>query len=290
MTVQTPVNPIPGAKTINGVDYLDIPSGNLRRVDSMSAKDQLIHGQVYRMIDFAKGLAAEIARFKAHTFADLDALDAMLDQEYGVTRKGGKGNRSFTSSDGRYKVSIKINTPEVIGPELQQAKALIDEIVLEKGAEADPVLAALVAQAFEVGKEGRVNTDMLRRLKKLEIADPRWSRIQQAIGDAITDGVSKAYITFHQWREGSAGGWKMIPLDMAAVEITDDAFDHPSLRRQVEDLTEAVELSAARQRLALSHMVTALGDIEAGTSGTDALVFIKMAIAALGSRATETEG
>lgn len=237
---------LPGAETVNGVDYLNTVSGDLRRVDQLPAKDALIHEQVYRMIDFAKGLAAEIARFKAHTFADIDALDAMLAQEYGVTRKGAKGNRSFTSADGRYRVSIKINTPEVVGPELQQAKALIDEIVLEKGADADPVLAALVAQAFDVGKQGRVNTDMLRRLKKMEIDDPRWPRIQKAIGDAITDGVSKAYITFHQWRGGAAGGWQMIPLDMAAVEITDDAFDHPSLRRENAELKAQIALMVER--------------------------------------------
>lgn len=233
---KTPITTIPGAKIMNGVAYLETTTENLRRVDQLPAKDALIHEQVYRMVGFAQGLAAEIARFKAHTFADVDALDAMLAQEYGVTRKGVKGNRTFTSADGRYRVSVKINTPDVIGPELQQAKALIDEIVLEKGADADPVLAALVAQVFNVGKQGRVNVDMLRRLRNTELDDPRWPRVRKAIDDAIKDGVSKAYITFHKWRDGTAGGWQMIPLDMAAVEITDDAFDHPSLRRQVEDL------------------------------------------------------
>lgn len=237
----TTTKPFPGAETINGVDYLSTTSGTLRRVDQLPAKDALIHEQVYRMIDFAQGLAAEIARFKAHTFADVDALDAMLAQDYGVTRKGVKGNRTFTSADGRYRVSVKINTPDVIGPELQQAKALIDEIVLEKGADADPVLAALVAQVFNVGKQGRVNVDMLRRLRNSELDDPRWPRVRKAIDDAIKDGVSKAYITFHKWRDGTAGGWQMIPLDMAAVEITDDAFDHPSLRRQVEDLQAQID-------------------------------------------------
>ncbi len=244
---------LPGAVEMHGVLYLNTVSGDLRRIDQLAAKDALIHEQVYRMIDFAKGLGAEIARFKAHTFADIDALDAMLAQEYGVTRKGAKGNRSFTSADGRYRVSIKINTPEVVGPELLQAKALIDEIVVEKGADADPVLAALVAQAFDVGKQGRVNTDMLRRLKKMEIDDPRWPRIQKAIGDAITDGVSKAYITFHEWQGGTAGGWRMIPVDMAAIEITGDAFDHPSLRRQVEELK--AQLSAAHEACVTARSV-----------------------------------
>lgn len=227
---------IPGAVETNGVLYLPNTNGDLRRVDTMSAKDLLIHEQVYKMIDYAKGLAAEIARFKAHSFADLDALDAMLAQEYGVTRKATvKGNRQYVSADGKFRVSIKINSTEVIGPELQQAKALIDEIVLEKGADADPVLAALVAQAFDVGKQGRVNVDMLRRLRELRLPDPRWPDVCKAIGDAIKKGVSKAYVTFHEW-QGNAGGWKIIPLDMAAVEITDDAFDHPSLRRQVQEL------------------------------------------------------
>ncbi|MBF0307654.1 MAG: DUF3164 family protein, partial [Alphaproteobacteria bacterium] len=214
----------------------------------MMAKDLLVHEQVYRMITYALGLRDELARFKAHVFADFDALDAMLAQDYGVTRRAGtKGNRSYVSGDRKFKVEIKINTPEVIGPELQMAKALIDEIVLEKGADADPVLAALVSQVFDVGVAGRVNVNMLRRLRDLELADPRWPSVRKAIGDAIKDGVSKAYITFHRWRDGAAGGWEMIPLDLAAVEITNDAFAVPSIRRRAEEAEAA--LAEAREQL-----------------------------------------
>nr|WP_244428899.1 DUF3164 family protein [Bartonella vinsonii] len=40
---------------------------------------------------FAKELSARIARFNNHTIADLSAFDSLLAQEYGVERRGQKG-------------------------------------------------------------------------------------------------------------------------------------------------------------------------------------------------------
>jgi len=240
MTVEIPVKTTPGAEIVNGVAYLPGPKGNLRRVENIPAMDIVVHEQVYRMIDYAKGLSAEIARFKAHSYSDLDALDALMAQEYGVTRDpAALGNRSYVSADGKYRVTIKITTPQVAGPELQQAKALIDQIILEEGATASPVMAALVSTAFGVGKQGKVDFSRLRELRDLDVPDRRWPEVRRAITDGMKDGVSKNYITFHRRRANT--GWDLIPLDMAAVEITDDAFEHPSLRRQVEELQAALD-------------------------------------------------
>lgn len=229
---------VPGAEIVNGVAYLPGPKGNLRRVENIAAMDLAVHEQIYRMIGYAQSLSAEIARFKAHSYSDLDALDALMAQEYGVTRDpAALGNRSYVSADGKYRVTIKITTPQVAGPELQQAKALIDQIILEEGATASPVMAALVSTAFGVGKQGKVDFSRLRELRDLDVPDRRWPEVRRAITDGMKDGVSKNYITFHRRRANN--GWDLIPLDMAAVEITDDAFEHPSLRREVEEAQEA---------------------------------------------------
>lgn len=234
----TPIKTVPGAEIVNGVAYLDNPKGTLRRVENVSAMDLAIHEQVYRMIGFALGLSSEIARFKCHSYADLDALDALMAQEYGVTRDpAALGNRSYTSADGKFQVRIKVTIPQVAGPELQQAKALIDEIILDEGATATPVMAALVSTAFGVGKQGKVDFSRLRELRDLDVPDRRWPDVRRAITDGMKDGVSKNYITFHRRR--ADGGWSMIPLDLAAADITDDAFDYPSLRRQVENMASS---------------------------------------------------
>ncbi len=269
---------VPGAEIVNGVAYLPGPKGNLRRVDNILAKDLLVHEQVYRMIDYAMGLAAEIARFKSHTYGDLDALDAMMAQEYGVTRDPtALGNRSYTSADGRFQVRIKINTPQVAGPELQQAKVLIDQIILEEGATASPVMAALVSTAFGVGKQGKVDFSRLRELRDLDVPDARWPAVQRAITDGMKDGVSKNYITFHKWN-GGRNGWDMIPLDMAAVEITDEAFEHPSLRRQVEEAEQAKGKVVDLLQGAAGHL-----DLPGGNQGT-ALDLVLCALLLLGAK------
>lgn len=256
----TPFNTtIPGTEIVNGVAYLPGPKGNLRRVENIAAMDLAVHEQVYRMIDYATGLSAEIARFKAHSYGDLDALDALMAQEYGVTRDpAALGNRAYTSADGKFQVRIKINTPQVAGPELQQAKALIDEIILEEGPTASPVMAALVSTAFGVGKQGKVDFSRLRELRDQDVPDHRWPAVRRAITDGMKDGVSKNYITFH--RRGSDGKWLLIPLDMAAVEITDDAFDHPSLRRQIEAAEAAKAKAVECLWTAVAHVALPSGD------------------------------
>lgn len=253
--------PIPGAEIVNGVAYLPGPQGNLRRVENIPAMDLAVHEQVYRMISYAQGLSAEIARFKAHSYGDLDAIDALMAQEYGVTRDpAALGNRAYTSADGKYQVRIKINTPQVAGPELQQAKALIDEIILDEGPTASPVMAALVSTAFGVGKQGKVDFTRLRELRDQNVPDPRWPAVVRAITDGMKDGVSKNYITFH--RRGADGKWLMIPLDLAATPITDDAFDHPSLRRQVEQ-AEAMRQAMLVDLIAAASAL-AQGDTDSG--------------------------
>lgn len=231
----TPIKTVPGAEIVNGIAYLANHKGTLRRVENVLAMDLAIHEQVYRMTGYALGLSSEIARFKCHSYADLDALDALMAQEYGVTRDpAALGNRSYTSADGKFQVRIKVTTPQVAGPELQQAKALIDEIILDEGATATPVMAALVSTAFGVGKQGKVDFSRLRELRDLDVPDRRWPDVRRAITDGMKDGVSKNYITFY--RRQADGKWEMIPLDLAAADITDDAFDYPSLRRQVETM------------------------------------------------------
>jgi len=225
----------PGSVVMNGIVVIEKTDGNFQRVSTVSAKDALIHEKVYDIVQYATGLSAELARFKSHTYLDLDALDGLLAQDYGVTRRSGhKGNVSYTSADGQYRVSRRIHTPEVMGPELMQAKALVDEIIMEKGADADPVLHTLAKEAFNVGKQGRVDTRILRKLKNMALDDPRWKMVQKAISDSITDGVSKSYLAVQKWKGGIEGGWSTISLDIADVMITSDVFDYPSLRRQVE--------------------------------------------------------
>jgi hypothetical protein len=86
-------------------------------------------------------LSEQVARFKGHTFEDLGALEALLAQEYGVTKGGAKGNKTFMSHDGLYKVQVQVADHIDFGPQLQIAKELIDECLNEWAADSRPSIA-----------------------------------------------------------------------------------------------------------------------------------------------------
>jgi hypothetical protein len=229
----------PAAVEISGTHYLRNARGDLTPIANIKPMDLLQDEMVRKAIDYAEDLSAELARFQSHSYADIAAFDALLDQEYGVKAKAStKGNRSFTSFDGSLQVKVCVADQIAFGPELQAAKKLLDELIMEKAEGADPFLVALVTQAFKTDKEGKVDTGSILALRRLEVDDSRWADITRAIDDSVKVFGSKSYLRFY--RKGADGRMEMIPLDLASVSPSPAAFARRSLRRQVEELREAL--------------------------------------------------
>src|SRR3546814_15019142 len=70
---------------------------NLVPVEAIKPADLLMDETVRKITGFARDLSAQIARFKGHTFEDVNGLQALIAQEYGVTVGGRKGNITLTS-------------------------------------------------------------------------------------------------------------------------------------------------------------------------------------------------
>lgn len=244
-------SPVESAVEIAGKKYLRNARGDLVALDNVRATDLLMDEMVRKVIGYAEDLSAELARFLSHTAADIAAFDALLDQEYGVKRpEHTKGNRTFTSYDGRLQVKVAVADRIVLGPELQSAKALLDAMIRERAEGADPFLVALVAQAFKVDQEGKVDVPAILALRRMEVDDPRWPDVTRAIDDAVRVVGSKSYIRFYR-RQSPEGRWELIPLDLAAVQVGGAAFARSSLRRQVDQLqAENAELRAVNAALA----------------------------------------
>ncbi len=232
---------LPGTVEIEGVPHLPGAKGIKIPVENFRAQDLLLHELVYQLTDYALDLSAEIARFNGHSRADLGQFDALLAQEYGVTRDPEfKGNRTYTSADGKRQVKIALNDRVTYGPELQAAKQLLDEMIQENAAGAGPVLMPLVNLAFRLDKEGKVDPDLLRAIRRLEVPDPRWANICRAIDDAERVIGTTSYVRFYQ-REGD-GKFELIPLDIANAPLTPEALARRSLRRRVEEAEAALAL------------------------------------------------
>lgn len=200
--------------TIDGDDYMRDAKGALVPTDLIKPQHLLEDETVRKVMAFALDLSAQIARFKAHTFADLNAFQGLLEDQYGARAGGKKGNVTFQSYDGTMKVQVQIADQVSFGPELQQAKTLVDECLVEWGAESRPELRALVNRVFNVDKEGEINKAELFSLLRMEIEDPRWVSAMDAIRDAIRVTGTKEYVRFYR-RPTSRDAWQPVTIDLA---------------------------------------------------------------------------
>ena len=197
--------------------YMPRADGARVPIEMVKQKDRLQDEAVRRLVATARELEAAIASFKAQAFDDVDALQALLEQQYGAKVGGSKGNVSLFSYDGLIRIQVQISDLIKFGPELQVAEALLEECVGEwvEGARAE--LRAIVMNAFRRDKEGQLNRGALLGLRRYEVEDERWKRAMQAIADSIQVIGSKRYIRFSS-RPTLDGAWAEVSLNIASAK------------------------------------------------------------------------
>ncbi len=99
---------------------------------------------------------------------------------------------------------------------LQAAKQLIDECIQTWTEGSSDEIKALINDAFQVNKEGKINTARVLGLKRLNINDEKWLRAMQAIADSVQVAGSKPYIRIYE-RIGDTDQYQPISLDVAGV-------------------------------------------------------------------------
>lgn len=134
----------PGCMEVGGRTYMPDAKGNLVPRDLVAAQTQLEDETVRKIMSHARDLSSQIGRFRGHTMTDLGELDALIAQEYGLTKGGPKGNRTYQTFDGCQKIEVRVSDFIDFGPELQVSKALVDECLTEWAAESRPEIQAIV--------------------------------------------------------------------------------------------------------------------------------------------------
>lgn len=207
--------PVPDARvSVGGRDYMPDAKGNLVPVETIRADDMLEDETVRKIIGYAQALSDQIARFKGHTFDDLSSFEALLAQEYGATRGGAKGNKTFMSFDGLLKVQVQVADNIDFGPQLQIAKGMVDECLNEWAADARPEIRAIVTRAFNTDRSGQINRSEIFMLLRLEIEDSRWQEAMRAVRAAMRVVGTKTYVRCHR-RDRPDGAWEAITIDLA---------------------------------------------------------------------------
>lgn len=209
--------PVPsGIREIDGQQWMADARGGMLPVSLIRPADKLQDEAVRKIMGYAIALSDQLERFKAHTMADLVALDQLLEQEYGLVKRGnkGKGNRTYMTVDGLFRVTVQVADYIDFGPELQIAKALLDECLNEWSANARPEIQAVVTRAFNTDKEGQINRSEIFMLLRLEIEDQRWASAMKAIRDAMRVVGRKEYVRFAT-RSSPEGEWRSVTIDLA---------------------------------------------------------------------------
>lgn len=171
-------------------------TGGLKAVESIPPVKKLMDELVRQEFGWAVAISEQLGRFRTHLLDKLDSFDALVLQEYGVTIGGKKGNRTYSSFDGLWKIEIRIQDYIAYGPELMAAKALFDDCLNEWASTTRAEMRSIVTNAFNTEKAGQINRTNIHSLLKTESEDERGQRGQDVIRDAIYVLGSKEYVRF----------------------------------------------------------------------------------------------
>lgn len=196
--------------------YKEDAKGNLVPVSKIKEIDLMRDNLVFEIVQEAIELNELIKSFKHNVFGNVAAFVQLSGEQYGAKLGGNKGNVTLTSYDGRYKIQRAYAETLVFDERLQAAKALIDNCISTWAEDANDNIRVLVNGAFEVDKEGQINTTKVLSLRQYKIEDADWRKAMDAISDSLRVAGTKAYVRIYQ-RVGDSDEYVPISLDLASV-------------------------------------------------------------------------
>lgn len=201
---------------IEGKEYWRDAKGNLTPAELVKEIDKARDALVHEWVERGRDLSKAISHFKEGIFGDVQAFIELSAEKYGAKVGGNKGNVTLFSYDYKYKIQRAINESLQFDERIQAAKVLIDECLNEWSEGSRPELKALIERAFNVDKEGNLNTSRILGLRRVEIQDSRWQNAMQAISESVQVVSSKAYVRLYE-RVGETDQYVPIALDVAGA-------------------------------------------------------------------------
>lgn len=168
---------------------------------------------------FKKALKMEenLAAFRIEALCELDTYLSKLAKANKV-KEGWKGNISLDSFDGSLRIQRSMDDQIGFSESLQIVKTQIDEWLRDRLDGVDDALAKVVSQAFNVDKQGRVNTALIMRLLHLDIKDPKWTKAMAILKESIVVKACRQYVTFAAKETTEAGeNWRKVILNFNAA-------------------------------------------------------------------------
>ena len=200
---------------INGIAYVQKGKGELIALSAIKPEHIEEDELVRRLAAKAAKGNAYLAALREEIFAEVTAYRQLLAEKYGVKRRGSKGNITLATVDTTLRLNIAIGETLSFGPELEVAKELVYECIRRWSEGSNDNIRALVDQAFQVDKAGKLSADRILGLRRLKIEDETgdWQKAMDIIGDSVRTLTSKEYARFYVIAED--GSETPIRLDLA---------------------------------------------------------------------------
>lgn len=201
----------------------NVPAGYMRNAQGHLVPEEMIaeidiarDDLVQEVIGNAQRMREQLTEFKRRTMADLYAFVDLSAEKYGVKMGGQKGNITFTSFDGRYKIRIDVNEYITFDERLQIAKKLVDECIHRWAEGSGAEIRALVEHAFQTDKEGKISVGRVLGLTRLKIQDDQWQAAMQAVHDSMQVAGTTTYMRIYR-RVGNSDQYEQLSLDFSKL-------------------------------------------------------------------------
>ncbi len=189
-----------------------VPVKNIDEIDLL--RDELVKEKIAKM----QALQKELLAIKHELLNDIGAFVDMSAEKYGVKVGGKMGNVTLSTFDGSAKLQLQAAKNLVFDERLHAAKTLVDGCIKRWAADANENLHVLVDDAFQVDKEGKINTQRVLSLTRLKINDDAWQKAMQAIKDSLSVTNTTVYVRGYVRKPGrSDDKMTAIVLDLARV-------------------------------------------------------------------------
>jgi hypothetical protein len=205
----TSLDGIPQGYLRNAVGHL-VPKELISEIDL--TRDELVR----EIISRAEKTQKDMQDFKMKSLADLMAFVELSAEKYHVKMGGLKGNISFISFDGQYKIQIAVAERVVFDERIHAAKEIIDQCIHRWTEGTGAEIRALVEHAFQTDKEGNISLSRILGLTQLKIEDELWKKGIDALRDSMQVAGTNTYMRLYK-RTGPNGKYEQISLDMAAI-------------------------------------------------------------------------
>ncbi|MFH1027338.1 MAG: DUF3164 family protein [Pseudomonadota bacterium] len=193
--------------------YMEDSRGALMPIEKVREIDLLRDNLVREIVAGAISTHQVVNRFKISSMSDIEAFVELSSERFGIKRGGKKGNIVLASYDGRYKVIRAIDESIFFDERLQIAKDLIDDCIHRWAEGSSSEIKALITDAFQVDKQGKINVSGVLRLRRIDIDDDTWRQAMTAIAESLQTVGSKTYLRVYE--RDANGEYQQISLDTA---------------------------------------------------------------------------